>query len=107
MSSLPFTSTDKKLNDQIHRNAKINKILSKETKRNYQYLENEPDGYLLPENENEKTLKVTQSYLKQTLPKYNADNIFDLNLEDHSPYYIDYTRNGKYLLLGGEQGHIS
>ena len=100
-------SVDKKLNDQFHRNAKIQKIASKEAKRNLQYLENEPDGYMIPENEIDKTLKVSQDYLKSILPKYNADNIFDLNLEDKAPFYIDYSRNGKYLLLAGEKGNIS
>ena len=100
-------SNDKKLNDQFIRNSKLHKMISKETKRNFQYLENEPDGYMVPENENEKTLKVSQDYLKNTLPKYNADNIFDLELEDKAPFYIDYTRNGKYLLLAGEKGNIS
>ena len=100
-------SVDKKINDQFHRNAKIQKIVSKEAKRNLQYLENEPDGYMLPESEIDKTLKVSQEYLKNTLPKYNADNIFDLNLEDKAPFYIDYSRNGRYLLLAGEKGNIS
>ena len=100
-------SVDKKLNAQFHRNAKIQKIASKEAKRNLQYLENEPDGYMIPENEIDKTLKVSQDYLKSILPKYNADNIFDLNLEDKAPFYIDYSRNGKYLLLAGEKGNIS
>jgi len=98
---------DKKLNDQINRNLTIQKLISQNTKMNKQYLENEPDGYLIPENENEKTLKITQDYLKSILPKQNVDNIFDLNLPSHSPYYIDYSRNGKYLLLGGEKGKIS
>ena len=35
------------------------------------------------------------------------DNIFDLNLPENGPFYIDYTRNGKYLLMGGEKGNIS
>ena len=79
-------SNDKKLNDQFIRNSKLHKMISKETKRNFKYLENEPDGYMVPENENEKTLKVSQDYLKNTLPKYNADNIFDLELEDKAPF---------------------
>ena len=97
---------DKKINDKIHRNQKLQKLIQKETKKNFQYLENEPDGYIIIENENEKTLKVTQDYLKSTLPKYNSDNIFDLSLPSNGPFYIDYTRNGKYLLMGGEKGNV-
>ena len=62
---------------------------------------------MITENQNEKTLKISQEYLKYSLPKYNSDNIFDLTLPDKSPFHIDYTRNGKYLLLGGEKGSIS
>ena len=91
---------DKKLNDKIHRNQKLQKLIHQEAKRNFQYLENDPDGYIIPENENEKTIKVTQDYLKSTLPKYNSDNIFDISLPSNGPFYIDYTRNGKYLLIG-------
>ena len=62
---------------------------------------------MITENENEKTLKVSQEYLKHSLPKYNSDNIFDLTLTEKSPFHIEYTRNGKYLLLGGEKGSVS
>ena len=98
---------DKKINDKIHRNQKLQKLIHKEAKKNFQYLENEPDGYIIVENENEKTLKVTQDYLKSTLPKYNSENIFDLSLPSNGPFYIDYTRNGKYLLMGGEKGNVT
>ena len=52
------------------------------------------------------TIRVKQEELKEILPVDNVHNIFDLTL-DHGPYYIDYNRNGKYLLLAGRKGHIS
>lgn len=100
-------SRDKKLNDKMNRQIKIEKIVKENNKLNYKYLDNEQDGYMLPENPNEKTLKYSQDYLKKVLPKYNSDNIFDLSLPENGPFYIDYTRNGKYLLMGGEKGIIS
>jgi U3 small nucleolar RNA-associated protein 7 len=32
---------------------------------------------------------------------------FELNLPDFGPYVVDYTRNGRHLLLGGRKGHIA
>ena len=98
---------DKKMNDKMNRKIKIEKIIKENNKLNYKYLDNEPDGYMIAENENEKTLKFSQDYLKSVLPKYNSDNIFDLELPEYGPFNIDYTKNGKYLLMGGEKGNIS
>ena len=98
---------DKKMNDKISRQIKIEKIIKENNKLNYKYLDNEPDGYIIPENINEKTLKYSQDYLKSVLPKYNSDNIFDLELPEYGSVNIDYTKNGKFLLMGGEKGNIS
>merc|ERR1711957_269524 len=99
-------STDKKTNDKINRQNKINKSINTDNIRNLRYLEQENEGYLIPENDHEKTLRVSQDYLKQNLPKYNTDNIFELGLES-GPYSIDYSKNGTHLLLAGEKGHIA
>lgn len=99
-------SIDKKINDQIKRNQRISKVITDESKRNLRYLEQENEGYLVPENEREKTLKITQDYLKENLPKYNIDNVFDLNLQS-GPYSLDFSKNGTHLLLAGEKGHVS
>ena len=64
----------------MNRSLKIEKIIKENNKLNLKYLENEPDGYMIPENPNEKTLKYNQEYLKKNLPKYNSNNIFDLDL---------------------------
>jgi U3 small nucleolar RNA-associated protein 7 len=33
--------------------------------------------------------------------------MLDLKLEKLGPYTFDYSRNGRYLLLGGERGHVA
>lgn len=99
-------SFDKKVADQINRVERIQKVLKKDKIELNRYLEPEGDGYLIAENENEKTLKISQEILAQSLPKYNKDNIFNLDL-NYGSYNIDFSSNGNALLLGGEKGHIS
>lgn len=36
-----------------------------------------------------------------------AREMFDLSLPDFGPYAIDYTKNGRFLLLGGRKGHLA
>lgn len=33
--------------------------------------------------------------------------MFDLKLPDLGPYAIDFTRNGRFLVLGGRRGHLA
>ncbi|KAJ1502954.1 hypothetical protein HMI54_004792 [Coelomomyces lativittatus] len=63
-------------------------------------------GYLEAEGL-EKTYKFTQESIKEHLDLVNQAKIFDLNLSTFGPYFIDYTPNGRHLLLGGQKGHIA
>ncbi len=55
----------------------------------------------------ERTYKVTQEQLKTSVGESTASKGYDLNLNRFGPYSIDYTRNGRYLLLGGQKGHVA
>ena len=74
------------------------------------YLNTEDNGYIQldEDNDRERTLKVSQQDLSNMLGVQNANSIFDLNLKDFGPYRsLDFTRNGKHLLIGSKKGHIA
>lgn len=37
----------------------------------------------------------------------SATKHFQLNLETFGPYRFNYTRNGRYIVLGGHKGHLA
>lgn len=99
---------DKKLSATLNKTKQLTDEITLRLKEQDQIFNTEDRGYLEVEHERERTLKVTQSELKQILPTQSAQNIFDIKLQDFGPYTgLDVTRNGKFLLLGGRKGHIS
>ncbi|MCJ1411104.1 Small subunit (SSU) processome component [Ptychographa xylographoides] len=69
-------------------------------------LENQ-SGYLEPEGDLEKTYKVRQDEIRRDAAIETAKKGFELKLEGLGPYTIDYTRNGRGLLLAGRKGHTA
>ncbi|KAJ2875878.1 putative U3 small nucleolar RNA-associated protein 7 [Coemansia aciculifera] len=67
----------------------------------------EQAGYLEAEGEMERTYKITQDQLADSLDINSRAKIFDLKLEEFGPYVMDYTTNGRHLLLGGRKGHLA
>ncbi|KAI9470298.1 putative U3 small nucleolar RNA-associated protein 7 [Coemansia sp. RSA 989] len=66
----------------------------------------EQAGYL-EADKMERTYKFTQKQLAEHVDISSANKIFDLHLEDFGPYMLDYTSNGKQLLIGGRKGHLA
>jgi len=64
-------------------------------------------GFLEPEGELERTYKVRQSDIRSDLAVETAKKGFELKLEGMGPYNVDYTRNGRSLLLAGRKGHVA
>lgn len=64
-------------------------------------------GFLEPENELERTYKVRQDEVKESVAVETARKGFELKLEGLGPYVCDYTRNGRGLLLAGRKGHVA
>lgn len=67
---------------------------------------NEDDGYLVPD-EGEESTEITQDDIKQNVDITSATKSFKLNLQEFGPYKINYTRNGRHLLMAGKKGHIA
>ena len=97
---------DKKLRTRLkaleekYRNATL---LAKDT----EILHEHESGYLEPEGELEKTYKVRQNELRKNVDIETTKKSFELKLEGLGPYVVDYTRNGRELLLAGRKGHVS
>jgi len=75
-----------------------------------QFFNTEDKGYIRvdEDNDRERTLKVSQNQLTNMLGVQNAHQVFDLNLKDFAPYKsLDFTQNGKHLLIGSKKGHIA
>ncbi len=71
-------------------------------------LHTEQAGFLEVENEMERTYKLTQDQLKSHLDEQTARHIYDLRLDQYSPYGMNYDRSGRCgLLYGKNGGHIA
>ncbi|KAJ2358944.1 putative U3 small nucleolar RNA-associated protein 7 [Coemansia erecta] len=66
----------------------------------------ESAGFLEAESM-ERTYKFTQRELAEHVDIASAGKIFDLQLGDFGPYSLDYTRNGRHMLIGGRKGHLA
>ena len=65
-------------------------------------------GYLEPETDLEKTYKVTQSYLAQHTDRNTRTKQLALEFpSSYGEYVLDYTRNGRFVLLGSRKGHVA
>ena len=64
-------------------------------------------GFLEGDETDEFTANITQTHLKNHSDAEAAGKGFDLNLKQFGPYKVDYTRNGRHLLIGGRKGHVA
>ncbi|CAG8618257.1 12589_t:CDS:10 [Ambispora gerdemannii] len=86
--------TEKRFNEAARKAASSELLLTEEA------------GHLEAEGM-EKTSQITQEKLKEHVDLNSASKIFNLNLPTFGPYALDYTRNGRYMLIGGRKGHIA
>ncbi|GFO49058.1 WD repeat-containing protein 46-like [Plakobranchus ocellatus] len=57
--------------------------------------------------EGERTYQITQNDIRASADEATQQKIFDLRLNQFGPYRLDYTRNGRHLLIGGAKGHVA
>ncbi|XP_071542293.1 WD repeat-containing protein 46 [Panulirus ornatus] len=66
----------------------------------------ESSGYLEAE-EGTVTSHITQKDIKDAVDITSAAKTFDLNLRHFGPYKMQFTKNGRHLVLGGRKGHLA
>lgn len=107
---------DKKLRSKLSRQYLTKKRAERHAALADKYLHGarpgEEAGMLEPENEMERTARVTQAQIKDEVGIETARKSFDLKLGGKGtpslgPYRCDYTRNGRHLVLGGRKGHLA
>ncbi|XP_075042537.1 WD repeat-containing protein 46 [Mixophyes fleayi] len=66
----------------------------------------EEEGFL-EGDEGEDTSTITQEDITDAVDITSASKHFNLTLNQFGPYRINYSRNGRCLLLGGQRGHVA
>lgn len=67
----------------------------------------EEQGFMEADGPMEKTYRYKQDDISDAVDVSTANKKFDLTLNEFGPYTIDYTRNGRKLLIGGKKGHVA
>ncbi|KAK9810541.1 hypothetical protein WJX72_012424 [[Myrmecia] bisecta] len=72
------------------------------------------DEWLLPHDAGEleaegmeRTWRFKQEEIVEEVEVGAGRKVFDLKLEELGPYSLDFTRSGRYLLMGGRKGHLA
>jgi U3 small nucleolar RNA-associated protein 7 len=55
----------------------------------------------------ERTYNFKQDDILKHVEVGAAQKVYDLRLPDLGPYRVDFTRNGRFMLLGGRRGHLA
>jgi U3 small nucleolar RNA-associated protein 7 len=97
---------DKKLKRKLTEAEKIYKE-SRDKAARAEILLPDEVGYLEADGPIEDTYKFKQRDIKEAVDQQSASKIFDLTLDKFGPYSFDYTRSGRYMVLGGEKGHVA
>ncbi|SPO34728.1 related to UTP7 - nucleolar protein, component of the small subunit processome [Pseudozyma flocculosa] len=108
---------DKKLRAQMAKQHLSQKRAVESAKLANEYLHasapGEGAGMIETEGDLERTHRVTQREIKESVGIETARKAFELRLDGGKngtglgPYRCDYTRNGRHLLLGGRKGHLA
>lgn len=98
---------DKKLRANLRSLEQKNKQAALQAKQAEILLDNEA-GMLEAEDEMERTFRVRQEDIQNSVSMETAKKGFELRLDALGPYDVcDYTRNGRDLLIASRKGHVA
>jgi U3 small nucleolar RNA-associated protein 7 len=98
---------DKKLRGKLKRGEQLNRDAVERAAGVEYWLNTQQGGELVPENDLEKTWRLKQEDVKELVEVGAAAKRFDLTLKGLGPYTCNYSRDGRWLLLGGRKGHVA
>ncbi|KAJ8016179.1 hypothetical protein DPEC_G00004510 [Dallia pectoralis] len=94
-----------KLRDVVARSEAATELAQKQNAR-YDLLLPEDAGFL-EGDEDEDTCTISQDDIADAVDITSGSKYFNLSLSQFGPYRLDYSKNGRHLLLGGRRGHVS
>ncbi|KAJ8370890.1 hypothetical protein SKAU_G00109180 [Synaphobranchus kaupii] len=97
--------TGGRLKQSLSRAEVASKLAQKQAAR-YDLLLPEDAG-CLEGDEDEDTCIILQEDIADAVDITSGAKYFNLSLSQFGPYRVDYTRNGRNLLLGGRRGHVA
>ncbi|XP_058866507.1 WD repeat-containing protein 46-like [Acipenser ruthenus] len=89
-----LSKTEEKIDLALNQAARSDLLLAEEA------------GFLVGD-EGEDTCTIAQDDIAEAVDITSGAKYFNLSLSQFGPYRIDYTRNGRHLLLGGRLGHVA
>lgn len=98
--------SDKKLKGKMLHTENLLRESNKAAAKINEWLKPSDAGYLEAEGM-ERTWRFQQSEILQHVDAGAASKVFDLNLPVLGPYSLDFTRNGRFMLIGGVKGHLA
>ncbi|GIL70431.1 hypothetical protein Vretimale_3566 [Volvox reticuliferus] len=98
--------TDKKLKGKLRRAEAVFNSSRKKAIQVNEWLLPATAGTLEAEGI-ERTWKFKQEDIVQAVDVTAARKVFDLSLPELGPYKLSFTRNGRFMLLGGSLGHLA
>ena len=98
---------DKKLRGALKKGEQLDRDAVERAAGVEYWLNTQQGGELVPENDLEKTWRLKQDDVADLVEVGAAAKRFDLTLKGLGPYTCNYSRDGRWLLLGGRKGHVA
>lgn len=97
---------DKKLKGKLAAKEALYKQSARNAAKVEQWLLPSEGGYLEAEGL-ERTSNYKQEDIVREVDISSSRKAFDIKLQEFGPYVVDYTLNGRYMVMAGRKGHLS